>query len=171
MDSYLNLAKKTIEKFIKEKKVLEISPNIPEKMLKKRAAVFVTIHKKSTSQLRGCIGTFVPTCKNVAGEIIQNAVSAATKDPRFPPISEKELEDLEIKVDILSEPEETNESNLNPKKYGLMVKAEDGKTGLLLPDIEGVETKEQQIRICKEKAWIAEDEPVKLYRFKVERHE
>jgi len=168
---YITLAKNTIETFIKEGKVITPPPDLPREMLEKRAGTFVTLHKKSTGELRGCVGTFIPTCKNVAAEIIQNAISASTKDPRFLPVSQAELPDLEVKVDILSSPEPTEEDQLDPKKYGLIVKGRGGQTGLLLPDIPSVVTPAQQIQICKQKALINEDEPVELFRFTVERHE
>lgn len=170
MDPYINLARKAIGKFINQGKVLEIAANLPTEILKKRAAVFVTLHEKSTGQLRGCVGTFIPTCKNIASEIIQNAISSATSDPRFPPLSRAELEDLDIKVDVLSKPVSSNSDQLNPKKYGLIIKSRDRKTGLLLPNIPSVTTCEQQIKICKQKACIGSNEPVQLFRFTVERH-
>lgn len=170
-DPYITLAKKAISTFTKHRRVLSVPADLPSEMLKKRAGVFVSIHRRSTGELRGCIGTFLPTCKNIAAEIIQNSISASTQDPRFLPIQEKELNDLVVKVDILSPPEPTREEELNPQKYGLIVKNDKGQIGLLLPDIPGVKTKEEQIRICKEKAFISEEEPVQLFRFTVERHE
>jgi hypothetical protein len=168
---YITLAKNTIKTFIKEGKVIAPPPDLPKEMLEKRAGTFVTLHKKSTKELRGCVGTFIPTCKNIAFEIIQNAISASTKDPRFPPVSANELEDLEIKVDILSSPEPTTEDQLDPQKYGLIVKGSDGRAGLLLPGIPSIKTPEQQIEVCKQKAFIGKDEPVQLFRFTVKRHE
>jgi len=170
-DPYIALAKKAISAFIKEKRVLPVPSDLPSEMLQKRAGVFISLHRHSTGELRGCIGTFLPTCKNIAAEIIQNTISASTQDPRFLPIQAKELDDLLVKVDILSSPEPTREEDLDPQKYGLIVKNDKGQTGLLLPDIPGVKTKEDQIRICKEKAFIPEGEPVQLFRFQVERHE
>lgn len=171
MDPYIELAKKAIETFIKEGRVLEVPPYLPKEMLEKKAGVFVSLHKRSTGELRGCIGTFIPCFKNIAGEIINNAISSATKDPRFLPLKPEELEDLEIKVDVLSEPEPAKMEDLDPKKYGVIIKSKDGKTGLLLPDIPGVEKVEEQIQICKDKAWISPDEPIEIFRFTVERHE
>lgn len=169
-DPYVNLAQKTIKAFVCEGKVISPSSYLPDELLKKRAGVFVTLHKKSTKQLRGCIGTFIPTCKNIASEIIQNAISACTKDPRFPPVTKEELDDLEIHVDVLSELLPAIEQELDPKKYGLIVETDDGRCGLLLPDIEGVKTKEQQIEICRQKGFISPDEFVRLYKFSIERH-
>jgi uncharacterized protein, PH0010 family len=135
--------------------------------MKKRAGVFVSIHKHG--ELRGCIGTFEPAKSNVAEEIIANAISSATRDPRFPPVDASELADLEYSVDILTEPEPIKDiEELDPKKYGIIV--ESGfRRGLLLPDLEGVDTVEEQIAICRLKAGISYSEPVSLYRFQVRR--
>ncbi len=120
--------------------------------------------------MRGCIGTFEPTRENVAREIIANAVSSATSDPRFSPIEPSELADLEYSVDILTSPEPVNDiSQLDAKEYGIIV--ESGyRRGLLLPDLAGVNTVEEQINICRAKAGIMTDEPIKLYRFQVRRY-
>jgi AmmeMemoRadiSam system protein A len=136
--------------------------------MKQRAGVFVSLKKHG--QLRGCIGTFEPTRQNIAEEIVRNAISSATGDPRFSPVGEEELPDLEYSVDVLTSPEPViNRSELDPKKYGIIV--ESGyRRGLLLPDLEGVDTVEEQISICRRKAGIAEDEPVNLYKFEVRRY-
>jgi AMMECR1 domain-containing protein len=107
---------------------------------------------------------------SVAQEIIKNALSAAFNDPRFPPVRKEELKDLVFKVDILSQPNPAQEKELNPKKYGLIIFAPDGRRSLLLPDIPGVETKEQQIAICRQKAGIGPEEPISFQTFTVERH-
>jgi len=168
---YLELAKKTVETYIKTGKIISPANDLPKKMLGDRAGVFVSIHLKN-GELRGCIGTFAPTQKNIAEEIIHNAIESATQDPRFPPVTESELSNLVYSVDILSRTEPvTNPSTLNPKTYGLIVQSSDGRRGLLLPDLEGVDTVNQQINICRQKAWISEDEPVSLYKFTVERHQ
>lgn len=142
--------------------------DIPSELIENRAGVFVTLHKYGN--LRGCIGTFIPTQKNIAEEIIRNAIAAATEDPRFPPVTEDELPELEISVDVLSEPEEVEDiEELDPKKYGIIV--ESGfKRGLLLPDIESVDTVDEQIEITKRKAGIYPGEPIKIYKFTVTRH-
>lgn len=133
-----------------------------------RSGAFVSLKKRG--ELRGCIGTFMPVRENLAQEIVENAISAATRDPRFPPVSEEELEELDISVDVLSEPEPVpDESHLDPKKYGVIVKR-GSRLGLLLPDLEGVDTVEEQLRIAKAKAGIYPDEPVEIYRFTVERY-
>jgi len=159
------LAKETVESYIRESKIPQPKELTPE--MQERAGVFVSIHKHG--ELRGCIGTFEPTKGNVAEEIIANAISSATRDPRFPPIATSELDDLEYSVDILTKPEPVEDaSQLNPKDYGLIV--ESGyRRGLLLPDLEGVDSVERQISICRLKAGIEADEPVKFYRFQVKR--
>jgi len=135
--------------------------------MRERAGVFVSLHKHG--QLRGCIGTFEPKEKNVAEEIVANAISSSTGDPRFPPVTASELDDLEYSVDILTEPEPvTDISQLDHKKYGIIVES-GWKKGLLLPALEGVDSVEEQIAICRLKAGILAGEPVKLYRFQVRR--
>lgn len=99
-----------------------------------------------------------------------NAISAATRDPRFNPITEDELKWLDINVDVLSEPEEIESiDELDVKRYGVIV--ESGyKRGLLLPDLEGVDSIEEQVDIVRRKGGIGLSEKVKLYRFEVVRH-
>ncbi len=170
MDAYLNLAKQTIETYIKTGKIISPPKNLPKEMLTRRAGVFVSLHLKDGS-LRGCIGTFVPTKKNIALEIIANAISSATQDPRFPPITEKELPKLAYSVDILSASKTISKDKLSdPKKYGLIVSSQDGRKGLLLPNLPGVKTIEEQIKICRMKAGINPWEPVNYHTFTVERH-
>lgn len=163
----VQLARKTIETYIKEDKVIGPPKELIEEM-KGKAGVFVSLHKHG--QLRGCIGTFAPTTENVAQEIIRNAIESSTRDPRFPPMTEEELADLEISVDVLSQPEPVESvADLDAKNYGVIVKAE-WRRGLLLPDLEGVNMPEEQIAICRRKAGIGENEPVELFRFKVRRY-
>jgi len=169
-DPYINLARKAVETYIKSSKIILPSKNLSPEMITRRAGVFVSLHKKNGS-LRGCIGTFVPTKPNIAQEIIANAIAAATQDPRFPPITAKELPELTYSVDILSASKTvSNHKLLHPRKYGLIVSTPDGRRGLLLPDIPVVETTEQQIEICRLKAGISPNERVKLEIFTVERH-
>ncbi len=165
---HARLARLTIEEYIRRGRVIDVPPDTPPELLEKRAGVFVTLHKHGN--LRGCIGTFIPTQENIAQEIIRNAIASATEDPRFPPVREEELPEIEISVDVLSEPEEVEDiSTLDPKKYGIIV--ESGfKRGLLLPDIEGVDAVQTQIEIAKRKAGIYPGEPIKLYRFTVTRY-
>jgi AmmeMemoRadiSam system protein A len=167
MHPLVKLAKDTIEKYIREEKIISPPSTLTPEM-KERAGVFVSIKKKG--ELRGCIGTFLPSTENVANEIIQNAISAATKDPRFPPVDATELDELEYSVDVLSQPEKISSKNeLDPKKYGVIVKS-GARRGLLLPDLEGVDTVEEQIRIASIKAGIFPEEDIELYRFEVKRY-
>ena len=162
----VRLAKKTVESHVRDGKKLRPGKLSPE--MRERAGVFVSIHKHG--QLRGCIGTFEPREKNVAAEIIANAISSATGDPRFPPVTASELDDLEYSVDILTEPEPVMDINqLDHKEYGVIVET-GWRKGLLLPDLEGVDSVEEQIAICRLKAGISGDEPVNLYRFQVRRY-
>lgn len=139
-------------------------------MLQARAGAFVSLHLHD--QLRGCIGTFLPTQANVAEEILRNGISAASRDPRFPPVRPEELPFLEYNVDVLSTPEPVSgPGELDPRKYGVIVKsARDERRGLLLPDLDEVDTTEEQIAIARQKGNIAATEPVQLYRFQVVRH-
>lgn len=142
----------------------DVSPEIRDR----RAGAFVSIHKNG--KLRGCIGTILPTKDSLAEEIITNAISASTQDPRFHPIVEEELPWIDVKVDVLGEPEQiTGMDQLDVKKYGVIVTTGD-KTGLLLPDLEGVDTVEEQVAIAFQKGGISTDEEVFLYRFEVVRH-
>ena len=166
-DPYVKLARLTIEEYINTGNTIEIHSNTQEELLNNKAGVFVSIHKFGS--LRGCIGTIIPTTNCIAQEIIRNAISASTKDPRFPKIEKEELDYLEINVDVLGEPEDIDsEEQLNVKEYGVIVTS-GMKRGLLLPDLDGVDTVEQQVSIAKKKAGI-KDEPYTLQRFKVTRH-
>jgi AmmeMemoRadiSam system protein A len=161
----VKLAKKTVESYVREGKTPKPRKLTPE--MRERAGVFVSLHRHG--QLRGCIGTFEPAKDNVAEEIIANAISSSTGDPRFPPVTVSELDDMEYSVDILTKPEPvTDISQLDHKEYGVIVES-DWRKGLLLPDLEGVDSVEEQIAICRLKAGISADEPVRLYRFQVRR--
>ncbi|ACL68915.1 AmmeMemoRadiSam system protein A [Halothermothrix orenii] len=168
LSSYITgLARKTIEVYIKEGRQIKELTDLPEE-LKKRAGVFVSL--KKDGKLRGCIGTFLPTQDNIAQEIIKNAISAAVHDPRFGPVRVEELNKIEISVDILTEPEKVNNRNeLDPHKYGILVK-KGHRTGLLLPDLEGIDSVEKQLEIARLKAGIRPDEEVEIYRFQVKRY-
>lgn len=166
--SVVDLAKKTVEAYIGEGRIIKPPDDLPPE-LDGRAGVFVSIHKKDGS-LRGCIGTFAPTQRNIAEEIIMNAISASTKDPRFPPIDKSELNSLDISVDILSAPVLIKDKkDLDAKKFGVIVKS-GYRRGLLLPDLPGVDTPEQQIEICRMKGGISENDSVELYKFEVRRY-
>ena len=167
-DPYVKLARRTIKQYIRTRTLPAVTDDLPEEMRRHKAGAFVSIHKNG--DLRGCIGTISPTKKNVAEEIISNAVSASTRDPRFPPITEDELDELEINVDVLGEPERIySPDELDVKRYGVIV-SRGFRRGLLLPDLEGVDTVEQQIQIAMMKAGISEDEEITLHRFEVIRH-
>jgi AmmeMemoRadiSam system protein A len=169
-DPYVNLAKKTIKTYLETGKTPSLPKDLPDKMLTQKSGVFVSLHQKDGS-LRGCIGTFKPTKKNLAQEIIANALAAAFRDPRFPPVTPKELPNLVFSVDILSASKKVSKGkSIDPKKFGLMVTAKDGRKGLLLPDLPSVETAKEQMAICRRKAGIGPDEKVELEVFTVERH-
>ncbi|HVN66823.1 MAG TPA: AmmeMemoRadiSam system protein A [Candidatus Sulfotelmatobacter sp.] len=163
----VQLARTTIETYVKKDMI--ISP--PEELtpeMKEKAGVFVSLHRGG--ELRGCIGTFAPTRRNVAEEVICNAIESAIHDPRFPPLAADELAGLEINVDILSAPEPARSAaELDVRRYGVIVKA-GGRRGLLLPDLDGVDTPEEQIAICRRKAGISPGEPVELFKFEVRRY-
>jgi AmmeMemoRadiSam system protein A len=162
----VRLAKRTVESYIKRGKVTP--PKRLTAEMKPKAGVFVSIHKGG--ELRGCIGTIEPQRKNIAEEIIANAIASASRDPRFYPITTDELDELEYSVDILTKPEPVrSRKQLDARRYGVIVEA-GGRKGLLLPDLEGVDSVDYQIDICRQKAGIAPEEPVKLYRFEVKRY-
>ncbi|MCD6546811.1 MAG: AmmeMemoRadiSam system protein A [Thermotogae bacterium] len=166
---FVRWAIEVIENYIRRGVVVEPTPDLPEELLNRKAGAFVSLHR-SDGSLRGCIGTFLPTRENLALEIRDNAIAAATRDPRFPPLTVDELDDTEVSVDILSKPEPVEDlSELDPKRYGVIVES-GWKRGLLLPDLEGVDTIETQLEIAKRKAGIYNFEKFKVYRFTVERY-
>jgi AmmeMemoRadiSam system protein A len=163
------LARRAVETFVREGRTLEV-PGVPEdSLLGRPAACFVSI-KNHQGDLRGCIGTVEPVRSTLAEELIHNAISAATRDPRFMPVETSELPHLRYSVDVLSPPEPARFEELNPKIYGLIVEDERGRRGLLLPDLEGVESAEQQLQITTRKAGIPPGADIKLYRFRVRRY-
>ena len=163
------LARLTVETFIRESTVIE-PPVDPRGVLATRAGVFVTL-RSADGQLRGCIGTIGPAHSNVAEEIVQNAISAATRDPRFLPVSTVELPDLEYGVDVLSIPElARGPEDLDPERYGVIVETLDGgRRGILLPRIVGIESAEVQWLAVHSKAGIKPGTPVRVERFTVTR--
>lgn len=166
MHPLAKLARKAVEGYVNGRRMVEPDELAPE--MKERAGVFVSLKKRG--QLRGCIGTFEPTQPSVAQEIIQNAISSATGDPRFSPVRPDELDQLEYSVDVLTSPQPVDDkAQLDAKKYGVIVEA-GRRRGLLLPDLEGVDSVDMQIDICRQKAGISPAEPVKLYRFQVRRY-
>ena len=163
------LAKETIENYLTTGKVID-ADKAQDDLKQKQAGCFVSLHLKDTNELRGCIGTILPTCKNLAAEIVNNAISAC-RDSRFLPVSKDEFANLDISVDVLSEPESISSINLlDPKKYGVIVKTKNGRTGLLLPDLEGIDDAAYQVAIARQKASIDPEEPVFLFRFTVDRY-
>ena len=168
-DSWVRLARLSLETFVKTGERLERLPDdLPAEMTEQAAGAFVSLH--AHGQLRGCIGTTGPTTESVAWEIVQNAVSACSRDPRFPPVTVSELDILEYSVDVLGQPEPiSSPAELDVKKYGVIVSC-GGRRGLLLPDLEGVDTVEQQIDIARQKGGISSREKYTLGRFEVVRH-
>ncbi len=167
-DAYVRLARASAEYFVKNKRQMRVPSDVPEELLKTRAGAFVSIHK--LGRLRGCIGTILPVTDNLAEEIIRNAVSAVSEDPRFDAVRPDELKWLEINVDVLTTPERiSSKAELDVKKYGVIVQ-QGMKRGLLLPDLDGVDTVEDQIDIARRKGNIAPDADVELFRFEVVRH-
>ncbi len=167
-EELLALARRAIETFVREGRVIE-RPSSLDPTLNQRAACFVSI-KTFERDLRGCIGTIEPVKETLAEELISNAVSSATRDPRFPPVMPEELSHLCYSVDVLSTPETVQFEELDPKIYGVIVEDESGgRRGLLLPDLQGVETARQQVDIAARKAGIAPGTPLKFSRFRVER--
>ncbi|MDD5399050.1 MAG: AmmeMemoRadiSam system protein A [Dehalococcoidia bacterium] len=166
MHPLAKLARKAVEGYVSSRRMVEPDELVPE--MKEQAGVFVSLKKHG--QLRGCIGTFEPTQSSVGQEIIQNAISSATGDPRFSPVRPDELNELEYSVDVLTSPQPVDDkAQLDPKKYGVIVES-GRRRGLLLPDLEGVDSVDMQIDICRQKAGISPAEPVKLYRFQVRRY-
>jgi AmmeMemoRadiSam system protein A/AmmeMemoRadiSam system protein B len=167
-DPYVSLAKMSLESFVRYGRRAEKPADLPPDM-RRRAGAFVSL--KKFGRLRGCIGTIEPCREDLASEIIQNAISAGTEDPRFPPVTEDELDDLEYSVDVLGVPEEVaGAEELDPRRYGVIIQ-KGHRRGLLLPDLEGVDTVEKQLAIARQKAGISPGEAgVRLFRFTVERH-
>ena len=162
----VQLAREAVESYVREGRRLRPEGLTPE--MRAIAGVFVSIHKRH--HLRGCIGTFDASEANIAEEIVTNAISSATRDPRFPPVAPDELDELEYNVDVLTTPEPVDGlDQLDATRYGVIVEA-GWRRGLLLPDLEGVDSVARQIEICRQKAGIAPDEAVTLYRFEVVRH-
>ena len=167
-DAYVRLARETIETYVRTGRKGEMPKKLPEEMYTQRAGVFVSIKKEG--QLRGCIGTIQPVQPSIAEEIAENAVSASVKDPRFSPIEPEELEKLVISVDVLGDTEKIgSEDMLDVRRYGVVV-TKGYRRGLLLPNLDGIDTVEEQVRIAKQKAGIGEQEEVELERFEVIRH-
>lgn len=181
MHSLAALAKTAVETYIEERKVIKVINNLSKEIIGKKAGVFITI--KKDRNLRGCIGTYLPTKENIADEIIQNAIAAATEDYRFGPIQKNELPFLSYSVYILEKPEfvkdikdltkfsekELKQIGLDPQKYGIIIKTLNHplKSALLLPDLEGIDTVEKQISITCQKGGIdPSKEKIMIYKFR-----
>ncbi|MHB1392371.1 MAG: AmmeMemoRadiSam system protein A [Clostridia bacterium] len=167
-DPYVKLAIDTIETYVRTGKQIHVPKDLPAEMLTGRAGVFVSL--KKYGELRGCIGTIAPTTISIAMEIIQNAISAGTRDPRFSPVEEDELDELDYSVDVLMEPAPIrSKEELDVKKYGVIVRS-GRRSGLLLPNLEGVDTVDYQMDIALQKAGIRSGEAYEMERFEVIRH-
>lgn len=167
-DELPRLARAAVETFVRSHEVIAPPQDLVGQLLSTRAPCFICL--KKGGELRGCIGTIEPTRETLAHEIIANAISAAMNDPRFDPVTEDELPSLRYSVDVLLPAEETALADLDPKVFGVIVEDENGgRRGLLLPDISGIESAEQQVEIASRKAGIPHGTPVKLWRFKVDR--
>jgi AmmeMemoRadiSam system protein A len=165
----VQLARATIKRYVQDGKRLRPS-EAPTPIEGEPAGAFVTIHTTSTGDLRGCIGTIQPTEESLAQEVINNAIAAATRDPRFPAVRPRELDDLEIDVSVLYPPEPIDSPDqLDVKQYGVIVQR-GWRRGLLLPDIPGIDDVATQISYARMKAGIGPEEPVELFRFKVEKY-
>lgn len=171
MSPYCQLAKKALKTYLETGKIITPPEDLALEMLEKKAGVFVTLEKDK--ELRGCIGTFLPVYKNIAEEIIHNAIAAGIQDNRFLPVGLEEIDNLNFTVSLLSPPEKVLLlDDLDPKRYGVIVQGnKTGRRGLLLPDLPGVDTSDKQVIICLEKGGINPNgEGISLYRFTVKKY-
>lgn len=168
-DPYVTLARASVEHFVREGTPLPRPEDLPEEMLTQRAGVFVSLHEHG--RLRGCIGTIGPVTPCIADEIIRNGISACSEDPRFDPVRSNELDQLEISVDVLGEPQDiASTDELDPQRYGVIV-SNGERRGLLLPMLDGVDTVAEQVEIAMRKGGIGPHEPGTTFqRFEVVRH-
>lgn len=167
-DEYVKIARHTLENYIIKHKKVKKTNDLCSDLLNNRAGVFVSL--KLDGNLRGCIGTIKPTTNSIADEIIQNTISAGTEDPRFYPVTEDELSRIVYSVDVLGAPEPiTSIEDLDPKRYGVIV-TKGKSSGLLLPNLEGIDNAEEQVSIALKKAGIDPNDSYSLERFEVVRH-
>lgn len=167
-DEYVRLARLSVETYVKTHQSAPLPPDVSKELTSRRAGVFTTLYKNG--QLRGCIGTTAPTAENVAREILQNGISACSRDPRFSPVTEEELPFIEYSVDVLGAPEEIESpEQLDVRRYGVIVSC-GGRRGLLLPDLTGVDGVDEQVAIARRKGGISPGEHIRLQRFEVVRH-
>ncbi len=168
-DQLVSLARASLETWVLKHQAITLPDDLPDELAHRRAGCFVSLHKDG--QLRGCIGTLGPTRASLALEIVNNAISAGTRDPRFPRVRPDELDLLTYSVDVLGEAQEVaDQSELDPARYGVIVSTSDGRRGVLLPDLEGVDSVNQQVSIACQKGGIDPREPYTLQRFEVVRH-
>ncbi|GIV21333.1 MAG: AmmeMemoRadiSam system protein A [Armatimonadota bacterium] len=168
---YVQLAREAVEHFLRDREIIEPPADLPPPPTQNWQGVFVSIHT-SKGQLRGCIGTLRPLHPDIGREIIAVALDAALRDPRFPPVDVSELHDLEYAVYVLHPPEPVQSmEELDPRVYGVIVHTEDGRRGLLLPDLSEVNSVEQQLHIACMKAGIAPGESFTVERFKADKLE
>ncbi|HEX8423684.1 MAG TPA: AmmeMemoRadiSam system protein A [Pyrinomonadaceae bacterium] len=164
-----SLARRAVETFVVERRIVAPPRSATSSLLNQRSACFVCI-KTAGRELRGCVGTVEPEHDSLAEEVVSNAIKAATRDPRFRPVSPDELRLLRYSVDVLGVLEPTRLEELDPSVFGVVVVDESGaRRGLLLPDIEGIDTPDQQVGVASRKAGITPHEPFKLYRFRTRR--
>ena len=165
----IRLARKSIKNYLETKEILKPDAALPKFFFKTRKGVFVSLFYKENNQLRGCIGTYLPTKNNLAEEIISNALGAAFRDPRFPPLTLEELDRVYIEVSLLEEPEPVRTlKDLNPEIYGLIIHSQSGKSALLLPGIPSIKSPEEQIlAVCQKGQINLLEEKCQFYRFRI----
>jgi len=170
MSIQIQLAKSAIEEYVRNGKIISIPENLTSEYYEKNCGVFVSLHKGG--ELRGCIGTYLPAHKNLAEEIIYNAIAACSQDNRFYPITVEDLSELKIEVSLLRAPENIKDiEELDPKKYGVIVRCSDGRCGLLLPDLDGVNSVHDQMSIACRKGGIdPEKDAFEISRFEIEKY-
>jgi len=168
IDPYVALARAGYTAYVRDGLQIAVPEDTPHEMLARRAGVFVSLHEDG--QLRGCIGTIEPLRASIADEIICNAIAACSEDPRFPAVRPDELDAIVCSVDVLAEPEDVEDASaLDPERYGVIV-SQGWHRGVLLPDLEGVDTPDVQVSIAKRKAGIPQGSACTLQRFQVARH-
>jgi len=164
---YTKLARESLNYYFAHGTKMEDISKLPSELLNEKHGVFVSL--KKFGSLRGCIGTISQTTNSVAEEIIRNAIEAAFKDPRFQAVNQEELDDIDISVDVLMDATEASKEELYPKKYGVIV-TKGYKRGLLLPNLEGVETIDEQLDIACSKAGIDSEDDYQIEKFEVIRY-
>jgi AmmeMemoRadiSam system protein A len=170
MDPYVQLAQLAVKEYVINQRIIPVPPNTPAELLTRKAGVFVTLLKGK--QLRGCIGTFLPTKENVSQEIITNAIAACSRDPRFMPIEFSEFPTLSYEVSLLQEPQPLTDFNQHdPQKHGLIVRAPDGRSGLLLPGLEDIDLTEKQLALACQKGGLdPHRDSLECFHFTTEKH-